>query len=1169
MPTPEEKWLLQFSSADGAPWGTATYIAKRKAQNQDPWHKGCKVTTLVGGFTAMCAIRDALEDAIHAAKKSPLPVGQRGRVYICDWRMNAFRDLSNGNAWKTGPWAANHVAADDQTAIGLVLRLMQAGVQVRILIWLPPSTPGVGAWHLEDHFYIARVVQAQNARLVDKVSGTFKDATEPIGIVALDRRLASWVTATHHQKMVVIRSPAFDMAFCGGVDLAYTRRDAPPQESPTDSPNSDFPCFYDGDWQSANGVPNPAGRWPSLQDSQAVDYFVRNHIDPPQSRGNDLYTAVYGAERQIWHDQHLQLEGEIVTALEWQFKERWEDPGIPSGIPANPEISENYLHATWGSVFFSTTSAFVTNKDDGVDEQGTKPEAGSVRKGMLAIKPLPGPAPLAKPTPGATTVQMWRTIPFRLARARAYDRQAEQQPDKQAEQHPRDKTLYGGEFTVAAGIANAVAHATNLIWMFDQYFWSLPLARLLNARLQEARSLRLILILPPHADSDMGVVYRAQHRARWLALQTLTSGVKSRVGVYNLWDFRTGCSRGIYCHAKAHTYDGSLFVCGSANLNRRSLTGDSELACAVMDKALVLGHQKKLWSLLFPNTPWPSVNNLDEAGSGNAFFQAFNSAYGAANVSGPNVPLAFVTEDRWTEHGYALPNSVVRDDAADVGFPVTYDHLLESESVDHAKLEVASVVKGRTVEPDLVEVVRRLGIISWRQPPRKGHHNPPDREEPEQQPEAPFEPKFKFKLEIDPYKLLKRDLAEGTYVTFHGTVEIEVAAGPAVESTKSIEVSQEDFEAALKRKWKIEETDLPENSLLLQSLAPIEIEWKTLKLSGDQQTAGPDKSLIALGTELEIKFGEHGVFKTELTAVNLKTDDSGDVKLQGPAIKFQGGFTLEATIDLLDLGVWSIEFEFLPTLEIEPNWKRILAQLGETAPQTAERIVAEYFATEVVGSALEVAVPVGVAFAYVMALYNAYETIKTAEECVALKDAVRPTHERIVQGFMQGLSAPSPHTYFVGKPKPDDATQWGFDRGAERRRKFKDALKHERDVIRSRNPKNSSALNEASVFEGIIDDVIAPRRDQLEAKAREEFKRANKAAEFVWLGFADSHASKDSDDKPRKDKQDMTLYLAAWSTAFSVFPDPTSSDSYPRGKRARQLFSIYFSNSEVRAHVAS
>jgi hypothetical protein len=42
--------LLPFSPApDGSPWGTGTYMAKRRAARADPWLTGCDVTTLIGG----------------------------------------------------------------------------------------------------------------------------------------------------------------------------------------------------------------------------------------------------------------------------------------------------------------------------------------------------------------------------------------------------------------------------------------------------------------------------------------------------------------------------------------------------------------------------------------------------------------------------------------------------------------------------------------------------------------------------------------------------------------------------------------------------------------------------------------------------------------------------------------------------------------------------------------------------------------------------------------------------------------------------------------------------------------------------------------------------------------------------------------------------------------
>jgi hypothetical protein len=80
-----------------------------------------------------------------------------------------------------------------------------------------------------------------------------------------------------------------------------------------------------------------------------------------------------------------------------------------------------------------------------------------------------------------------------------------------------------------------------LIWIFDQYFWSRPLAPLLNRRLKEKPNLYAIVVLPPHADSIGGILTSAAHRARVYALQDLVDGLTKsgmaydRVGVYNLW----------------------------------------------------------------------------------------------------------------------------------------------------------------------------------------------------------------------------------------------------------------------------------------------------------------------------------------------------------------------------------------------------------------------------------------------------------------------------------------------------------------------------------------------------------------------------------------------------------------------------------------------------------
>jgi phosphatidylserine/phosphatidylglycerophosphate/cardiolipin synthase-like enzyme len=628
-------------------------MAERAKTGEPPWDPGCGVETYVGGYAAMCAIRDTLEKVIADASRSSNAPGSRGHVYFADWRMNAQRDLSDGNSWVTHTWHLTDRATTkkDQTAIGLLLRLMQAGVRVRVLLWLPTTreTMGAGEAHIEDHYYIARVVGEEARRLGD----------ETLGIVALDARVAegSWF-GTHHQKTIVVRSLDTHVAFVGGVDLAFTRRDAPAKPS---DPGATEPRFHDGEWQSANGVPTFAGGWVGAPTAWPPDDTTnytsvgkvaklkhRQGADlPPETDKGGL--TLYAADNQIWHDQHLQLSGKIVKTLEEQFGERWVDTADVFSL-AEPE------RFFAGQVIFSTRQAYDAH--------------GVIIKLPDATDPTTGG--------GSSTVQMWRTIPWRDSRTGPPFRR--------------------GEFTVMSGVAHAAGRAEQLIWIFDQYFWTQPLARQINARLQDNDGLRVIVVLPPWADTHPGTI----HRARKDALDALVNGVEDQVGVYNLWDPR-GKGRGIYCHAKVQTYDGALLVCGSANLNRRSLNCDSELACAVADPAVVAQHHSKLWSLLFGDTgaAWPGPITDD---NGAEFFRRFVDA---AKLQG-----AYLTPDPWRDNPPKLPSQAVRDvDWHTPKFFALYDRIFDPTSIDRVcEGPVGAQKNGQWVirEAHLDEVVTRI-----------------------------------------------------------------------------------------------------------------------------------------------------------------------------------------------------------------------------------------------------------------------------------------------------------------------------------------------------------------------------------------------------------------------------------------------------------------------------
>ncbi|HLX87473.1 MAG TPA: hypothetical protein VKR22_03285 [Acidimicrobiales bacterium] len=520
-------------------------MADRAYRGLLPWDEGCAVVPMIGGFQAMNAMRNSFEAAIDDADEQAakgVPVGRRGHVYMAGWQFNGLRDLSVDNPWGGRPWKPGAVPVKDQTALGLVIRMMAAGINVRLLLWMPTSAQGSVSTNLADeHWSVAAAVQDYNATL-EKLWGL----SAPLGVVALDLRIAAAWTATIHQKTAVVRVGKVNVAFCGGVDLAFTRRDygRPPNAA-----------IGLGDWQSGTTIPLEANGWPQQQPAPDGGYPNFPYSDGGQFP-EDLPGPVYGTGFRHWHDHHLRLTGPIVTTLEEQFAERW----IMSC--AEVKLFDRYL---WTGEY---------------DEVHLTSNA-AIEPGGQSVRPLPAPKPTA-PAGNAIT-QMWRTIPLR--------------PNTSTGPFAR------GEFTVMAGVAKAVAGARELITIWDHYFWSVPLARLLAAQLSAVSTLKLLIVLPPYGTTLPG----DELALRKEALQALWSGLddagRARVLVRDMWAGVPGPNVGIYVHAKTQTYDDQLLVCGSANMNRRSFECDTELDCAVLHTPTVQAHLTSLYACV-TGTHW-------------------------------------------------------------------------------------------------------------------------------------------------------------------------------------------------------------------------------------------------------------------------------------------------------------------------------------------------------------------------------------------------------------------------------------------------------------------------------------------------------------------------------------------------------------------------------------
>jgi phosphatidylserine/phosphatidylglycerophosphate/cardiolipin synthase-like enzyme len=223
-----------------------------------------------------------------------------------------------------------------------------------------------------------------------------------------------------------------------------------------------------------------------------------------------------------WHDAHLEIHGPAVADVEHCFRERWDDPTAPRHLPWH------WLH-----------------------------DRVRVRDRTTVRLPPAGPPPAPC---GPHTVQLLRTYPTKLI------------PYPFA---PR------GERSVARGLAKALSRARRLVYVEDQYLWSSRVAAVFADALRREPSLRMVAVLPAHLDPDQGAQAQAQASSQRRALAELRRAGGDRFEVYAPENHD---GRPVYVHAKVCVVDDVWVSVGSANINRRSWTHDSELTAAVLDR---------------------------------------------------------------------------------------------------------------------------------------------------------------------------------------------------------------------------------------------------------------------------------------------------------------------------------------------------------------------------------------------------------------------------------------------------------------------------------------------------------------------------------------------------------------------------------------------------------
>jgi phosphatidylserine/phosphatidylglycerophosphate/cardiolipin synthase-like enzyme len=238
--------------------------------------------------------------------------------------------------------------------------------------------------------------------------------------------------------------------------------------------------------------------------------------DPQQAAASTRYGPT-----PAQHDVQVELRGPAVREVDHVLRERWEDPNPPSRLP-------------WQVL------------DD------------RLRGLPRAATPLPPAAP--DPTrAGTCAVQILRTYPSR---------------------RPPLPYAPRGERSIALAYAKALSRAQRLIYIEDQYLWSMDVGRIFAAALHRAPRLQLVAVVPRYPDVEKRLYLEAARLGHGEALAMVREAGGDRVQVLDVENHQ---GWPVYVHAKLCVVDDVWALVGSANLNVRSWTHDSEVAVAVLD----------------------------------------------------------------------------------------------------------------------------------------------------------------------------------------------------------------------------------------------------------------------------------------------------------------------------------------------------------------------------------------------------------------------------------------------------------------------------------------------------------------------------------------------------------------------------------------------------------
>jgi phosphatidylserine/phosphatidylglycerophosphate/cardiolipin synthase-like enzyme len=138
-----------------------------------------------------------------------------------------------------------------------------------------------------------------------------------------------------------------------------------------------------------------------------------------------------------------------------------------------------------------------------------------------------------------------------------------------------------GERSIARGYAKALSRAQRIVYIEDQYLWSVDVARTFAAALRRSPRLHLIAVVPRYPDVQKRVYLDTAGLGHSEALAMVHEAGGDRVQIHDV-ENHEGVP--VYVHSKICVIDDVWAAIGSNNLNTRSWTYDSELTAAIVDE---------------------------------------------------------------------------------------------------------------------------------------------------------------------------------------------------------------------------------------------------------------------------------------------------------------------------------------------------------------------------------------------------------------------------------------------------------------------------------------------------------------------------------------------------------------------------------------------------------